>query len=144
MTKDTEKVLLKLYRAYTERRKTLPKSQAKYFASEDVSAALPGIPWDDVREALAELRDDGYIDLYMMGACDLFPKAIEYGETAVERGIDKALDIFHPRNIRTYIKTLGNDPETRQILTAEFQNLMEAAKRTRMQPGDAKTLPEGK
>lgn len=89
MTKDTEKVLLKLYRAYTERRKTLPKSQAKYFASEDVSAALPGIPWDDVREALAELRDDGYIDLYMMGACDLFPKAIEYGETAVERGIDK-------------------------------------------------------
>ena len=66
MTKDTEKVLLKLYRAYTERRKTLPKSQAKYFASEDVSAALPGIPWDDVREALAELRDDGYIDLYWM------------------------------------------------------------------------------
>ena len=59
-------------------------------------------------------------------------------------GIDKALDIFHPRNIRTYIKTLGNDPETRQILAAEFQNLMEAAKRTRMQPGDAKTLPEGK
>ena len=56
MTKDTEKVLLKLYRAYTERRKTLPKSQAKHFASEDVSAALPGIPWDDVREALAELR----------------------------------------------------------------------------------------
>ena len=51
MTKDTEKVLLKLYRAYTERRKTLPKSQAKYFASEDVSAALPGIPWDDVRGA---------------------------------------------------------------------------------------------
>ena len=59
-------------------------------------------------------------------------------------GIDKALDIFHPRNIRTYIKTLGNDPETRQILSSEFQNLMEAAKRTRMQPGDAKTLPEGK
>ena len=59
-------------------------------------------------------------------------------------GIDKALDIFHPRNIRTYIKTLGNDPETRQILAAEFQNLMEAAKRTRMQPGDARTLPEGK
>ena len=59
-------------------------------------------------------------------------------------GIDKALDIFHPRNIRTYIKTLGNDPETRQILSAEFQNLMEAAKRTRIQPGDAKTLPEGK
>lgn len=72
----------------------LAEVSAKYFASEDVSVALPGIPWDDVREALAELRDDGYIDLYMMGACDLFPKAIEYGETAVERGIDKALDVW--------------------------------------------------
>ena len=73
------------------------------------------------------------------------------GETAKELGlvdelggIDKALDIFHPRNIRTYIKTLGNDPQTRQILSTEFQNLMEAAKRTRMQQADEKALPEGK
>ena len=54
------------------------------------------------------------------------------------------MSVYEALNIRTYIKTLGNDPETRQILSAEFQNLMEAAKRTRMQPGDAKTLPEGK
>ena len=71
-------------------------------------------------------------------------KTIKTPNAPSRGGIDKALDIFHPRNIRTYIKTLGNDPETRQILSAEFQNLMEAAKRTRMQPGDAKTLPEGK
>ncbi|MGM9550074.1 MAG: DUF2974 domain-containing protein [Faecousia sp.] len=56
-------------------------------------------------------------------------------------GIEKALDIFHPRNIRTYIKTLGNDPDTRRILASEFQNLMEAAKKTRAQLGEAK-LPE--
>ena len=49
---------------------------------------------DGTKNEFAELRDDGYIDLYMMGACDLFPKAIEYGETAVERGIDKALDVW--------------------------------------------------
>ena len=60
--------------------------------------------------------------------------------------IEKALDIFHPRNIRTYIKTLGNDPDTRRILSAEFQNLMEAVKKTRSQLVEAKSLdaPEGK
>ena len=94
MTKDTEKVLLKLYRALHGAPQNLAEVSGKIFCIRDVSAALPGIPWDDVREALAELRDDGYIDLYMMGACDLFPKAIEYGETAVERGIDKALDVW--------------------------------------------------
>ena len=61
-------------------------------------------------------------------------------------GIDRALDIFHPKNIRTYIKTLGNDPETRRILTAEFQNLMEAVKKVRSQQSAPKPpeLPEGK
>ena len=54
--------------------------------------------------------------------------------------IDKVLDIFHPRNIRTYIKTLGNDPETRRILSVEFQNLMEAVKKTRFQLEEAKSL----
>lgn len=61
-------------------------------------------------------------------------------------GTEKAHDIFHPRNIRTYIKTLGNDPETRQILSAEFQNLVEAAKKTRTQLEEMKTqtLSQGK
>lgn len=94
MTKDTEKVLLKLYRAYKERRKTLSRSQAKYFSSSDVSSVLSDIPWDDAEEALSELSDGGYIDLYLMGACDLFPKAIEYGETVIERNVEKALDVW--------------------------------------------------
>ena len=61
-------------------------------------------------------------------------------------GTEKAHDIFHPRNIRTYIKTLGNNPETRQILSAEFQNLVEAAKKTRTQLEEMKTqtLSQGK
>ena len=59
-------------------------------------------------------------------------------------GTEKAQDIFHPRSIRAYIKTLGNDPETRQILSAEFQNLVEAAKKTRTQLEEMKALPQRK
>ena len=46
-------------------------------------------------------------------------------------GIENALDIFQPRNIRTYIKTLSSDENIRRVLSAEFQSLIEAARRTK-------------
>ena len=46
-------------------------------------------------------------------------------------GIESALDIFQPKNIRTYIKTLSSDAGMRHILSTEFQGLIEAAKKTR-------------
>lgn len=46
-------------------------------------------------------------------------------------GVDKAMDIFHPRNIRNYLKTLSGDANMRRILSGEFQDLLEAARRTR-------------
>lgn len=48
-------------------------------------------------------------------------------------GVENALDIFHPKNIRTYIRTLGSDTNTRRILSDEFQSLMEAARKTKAQ-----------
>ena len=48
-------------------------------------------------------------------------------------GVDNALEIFHPRNIRTYLKTLSSDVNMRRILSEEFQNLIEAARKTRAQ-----------
>lgn len=45
-------------------------------------------------------------------------------------GVDKALDIFHPRNIRNYLKLVSSDDNLRKILSSEFISLMEAAKRT--------------
>ncbi len=45
-------------------------------------------------------------------------------------GVENALDIFQPRNIRTYIKTLSSDVNLRRVLSTEFQSLMDAAKRT--------------
>jgi hypothetical protein len=59
--------------------------------------------------------------------------------------VDSALDIFHPRNIKTYIKTLSADGALRRILSEEFQSLMEAAKKTRDQfSGEKKLLEDGK
>lgn len=46
-------------------------------------------------------------------------------------GVESALDIFHPRNIRNYLKTLSNDDNMRRILSEEFQSLIEAAKQTK-------------
>ncbi len=57
-------------------------------------------------------------------------------------GVDKALDIFHPRNIRNYVKTLSSDANMRRVLSTEFQGLLEAAKRTRTKFGEEKLLPE--
>lgn len=46
-------------------------------------------------------------------------------------GVDSTWEIFHPRNIRNYLKTLSSDENMRRILSEEFQNLMEAAKKTK-------------
>lgn len=46
-------------------------------------------------------------------------------------GVENAIDIFQPKNIRTYIKTISNDEHLRRVLSTEFQSLMEAAKKTR-------------
>lgn len=46
-------------------------------------------------------------------------------------GVDNALEILHPKNIRNYIKTLSTDVNLRRILSTEFQGLIEAAKKTR-------------
>ena len=59
--------------------------------------------------------------------------------------VENALDIFHPKNIRTYLKTLSSDDNMRRILSGEFQGLIEAAKKARIQMEESgqKALEEG-
>ena len=52
-------------------------------------------------------------------------------------GVENAMDIFHPRNIRTYLKTLSSDENMRRVLSSEFQGLIEAVRKTRIQFVDA-------
>ena len=51
-----------------------------------------------------------------------------------------ALDIIHPKNIRTSLKTLSSDENMRRVLSTEFTGLIEAARRTRQQMEEAKAL----
>ena len=58
-------------------------------------------------------------------------------------GVENALDIFHPKNALNYLKTLSSDDNMRKILSTEFQELMEAAKKTRARLEPA-ALPDSK
>ena len=46
-------------------------------------------------------------------------------------GADNVYDLLHPKNIRTYIKTLSNDVNLRKVLSSEFTGLIEAARKTK-------------
>ncbi|MBP3684299.1 MAG: DUF2974 domain-containing protein [Oscillospiraceae bacterium] len=46
-------------------------------------------------------------------------------------GADNVQELLHPKNIRTYIKTLSSDENLRRVLSTEFQGLIEAARKTK-------------
>lgn len=56
--------------------------------------------------------------------------------------VDKAMDIFHPRNLHIYLKTLSGDENMRKILSTEFQSLMEATKKARAKLEGNRELPD--
>ena len=58
-------------------------------------------------------------------------------------GVDNAIEIFHPRNIKNYLITLSSDANMRRILSTEFQGLIEAAKQTRARFDEERLLEEG-
>ena len=58
-------------------------------------------------------------------------------------GVENAWDIFHPKNIRNYLKTLSSDENLRRVLSTEFQSFIDAAKKTRQQMEENRVLTEG-
>ena len=56
--------------------------------------------------------------------------------------VDKAMDIFHPKNLHIYLKTLSGDENMRKILSTEFQSLMEATRKARAKLEGGKTPPD--
>ncbi len=56
--------------------------------------------------------------------------------------IKTAADIFHPRNIRHYIKTINENGSIQKIFSGEFQNLIAAAKRAGSQFEEENRLEE--
>jgi len=47
--------------------------------------------------------------------------------------VDSALDIFHPKNIRKYIKTVNKNTEMKTMFSKELRNILVAAKKARAQ-----------
>lgn len=61
-------------------------------------------------------------------------------------GVENAWDIFRPKNIGTYVKTLSSDENLRRVLSAEFQSFIEVARKIKAQMDaqkDGRLLPEG-
>ena len=46
--------------------------------------------------------------------------------------VSSVFDLIHPKNVRTYLKTLTTNGELRRILSEEFMSLIEAARKTQM------------
>ena len=46
-------------------------------------------------------------------------------------GAENVYDLLHPRNLKTYIKTLSSDEHLRRVLSTEFTGLIDAARRTK-------------
>ena len=93
MTKDAEKVFMDLYRSYSQRRKSMSRAQARDFSSSEAQAAVTSLPWVDAHDAMSELQEEGYIECYFLGGCELKSSAIEYGDSAFERAAEKVLDV---------------------------------------------------
>ncbi len=58
-------------------------------------------------------------------------------------GVDSAIEIFHPRNLKNYLVTLSTDANMRRVLSTEFLGLIDAAKRTRAKFEEEKLLEAG-
>jgi len=57
-------------------------------------------------------------------------------------GADNIYDLLHPKNIRTYIKTLSSDEHLRRVLSTEFTGLIEAARKTKAKFEESRLLLE--
>lgn len=57
-------------------------------------------------------------------------------------GVDAAMDIFQPKNLYVYLKTLNKNADLRKALSSEFMGLVEAAHKTRHSFMEQKSLPE--
>ena len=51
--------------------------------------------------------------------------------------VSSVFDLIHPKNVRTYLRTLSTDGKLRKKLSEEFMNLIEAARKTQLDLEDA-------
>ena len=112
-----------------------------------------GEEWDKV--VAEKLRKSGVVIAFYTGRYMTHPNCVNEAINALNHNIpllplflepdivlDSALDIFHPKNLKTYLKTLSSDGALRKLLSDEFQALVEAARKTRDQFSEETKLLE--
>ena len=57
-------------------------------------------------------------------------------------GADNVFDLLHPKNVRAYLKTLSTHGNIRRLLSGEFTNLLEAARKTQLALDTSKNKEE--
>ena len=55
--------------------------------------------------------------------------------------VSSVFDLIHPKNVRTYLKTLSTNGELRRMLSEEFMSLIEAARKTQLALEEQNTDP---
>ena len=56
--------------------------------------------------------------------------------------VSSVFDLIHPKNVRTYLKTLSTDGKIRRILSEEFMSLIEAARKTQIALDEAQQIAD--
>ena len=56
--------------------------------------------------------------------------------------VSSVFDLIHPKNVRTYLKTLSTDGKLRRLLSEELMSLMEAARKTQLTLEEAQSSTE--
>lgn len=96
ISKDSYNVLCIIYKIYLDRRNQgLSKSEAIMFDDPDnlINEYSIKINSDDFRYALKELKENGYLKLYIDDSFELNNDAVVFMENRFKKGISEVLDV---------------------------------------------------
>ena len=97
LTKDADKLICCIYREYLEKRKSgSSKANAKEFDANFYKDVKDISNWDssDVSDTLSELKNAGFIKLYITDDFSLNDEAIIYMENRFKNGLNELTDFI--------------------------------------------------
>lgn len=95
LTKDADKMLCEIYATYLSRRDDgMPKSAAADFSDESKLPEVHKADWlsQDGKAALRELKQAGFVSMFIYGGFSLEASAIVYMENRFKNGLSEVLD----------------------------------------------------
>lgn len=97
LTKDADKIICCIYKEYLERRKSgRSKSDAKEFEANFYQNIKSISNWDsdDISDTLHELKNVGFLKMYITGDFSLNNEAIVYMENRFKNGLAELTDFI--------------------------------------------------